>query len=103
MGIPRPPSSSSWGSDRGITNTKAEPDGVAAIDLTINFEFNSAALTSDGEVLVGNLGRALNGRQTLPHRGAHRRGRWLIPLPSHMNRTHLSETFVGFALPPRLR
>jgi outer membrane protein OmpA-like peptidoglycan-associated protein len=49
----------SWGSDRGITNTKAGPDGIAAIDLTINFEFNSAALTADGAVLVGNLGRAL--------------------------------------------
>ncbi|MBC7953288.1 MAG: OmpA family protein [Rhodospirillaceae bacterium] len=45
--------------DRGITNIKAEPDGVAAIDLTINFEFNSAALTPDGMVLAGNLGRAL--------------------------------------------
>lgn len=45
--------------DRGITNTAAESGGVAAIDLTINFEFNSAALTSDGTVLVGNLGRAL--------------------------------------------
>ena len=49
----------SWGSDRGITATNAEPDGVAAIDLTITFEFNSAALTADGAVLVGNLGRAL--------------------------------------------
>lgn len=49
----------SWGSDRGITNTKGEPDGVAAIDLTITFEFNSTALTADGAVLVGNLGRAL--------------------------------------------
>jgi outer membrane protein OmpA-like peptidoglycan-associated protein len=49
----------SWGSDRGITSAKAGPDGVAAIDLTITFEFNSAALTADGAVLVGNLGRAL--------------------------------------------
>lgn len=49
----------SWGSDRGITNTKGGPDGVAAIDLTINFEFNSATLTPDGLVLAGNLGRAL--------------------------------------------
>lgn len=47
------------GADRGITNTTAEPDGAAAIDLTINFEFNSAALTPDGMVLAGNLGRAL--------------------------------------------
>ena len=47
------------GDDRGITNTAAKPD-AAAIDLTINFEFNSAALTPDGMVLAGNLGRALN-------------------------------------------
>ena len=47
------------GADRGITNTKAEPDAAAAIDLTINFEFNSAVLTPDGLVLAGNLGRAL--------------------------------------------
>jgi outer membrane protein OmpA-like peptidoglycan-associated protein len=49
----------SWGSDRSITNTKAGPDDAAAIDLTINFEFNSATLTADGAILVGNLGRAL--------------------------------------------
>jgi outer membrane protein OmpA-like peptidoglycan-associated protein len=48
------------GDDRGITNTAAKPDAPAAIDLTINFEFNSAALTPDGMVLAGNLGRALN-------------------------------------------
>jgi outer membrane protein OmpA-like peptidoglycan-associated protein len=29
------------------------------MNLNINFEFDSAALTSDGKVLVGNLGRAL--------------------------------------------
>lgn len=52
----------SWGQadpDRGITNTASGAGGEAAIDLTINFEFNSAILTEDGLVLVGNLGRAL--------------------------------------------
>lgn len=47
------------GAGRGITNSAAGTEGLAAIDLTINFEFNSAALTDDGAVLVGNLGRAL--------------------------------------------
>lgn len=47
------------GGDRGITNANAKADTPASIDLTINFEFNSAALTGDGAVLVGNLSRAL--------------------------------------------
>ena len=44
---------------RGVSVTNAEPDKPAAIDLNINFEFNSAKLTPEGSVLVGNLGRAL--------------------------------------------
>jgi outer membrane protein OmpA-like peptidoglycan-associated protein len=46
-------------SSRGITVTNAKPDEPPAIDLNINFEFNSARLTPEGSVLVGNLGRAL--------------------------------------------
>jgi outer membrane protein OmpA-like peptidoglycan-associated protein len=44
---------------RGLTNVEAKPDALPAIDLNINFEFDSARLTSEGHVLVGNLGRAL--------------------------------------------
>ena len=46
-------------SSRGITVTNAKADEPPAIDLNINFEFNSAKLTPEGSVLVGNLGRAL--------------------------------------------
>jgi outer membrane protein OmpA-like peptidoglycan-associated protein len=45
--------------DRGIVNAAEAAEEPAAIDLVVNFEFNSADLTSDGTVLVGNLGRAL--------------------------------------------
>ena len=45
--------------DRGITVANAKPDELPTIDLSINFEFNSAKLTPEGAVLVGNLGRAL--------------------------------------------
>jgi len=48
-----------YAADRGIVNTTTGSEDVAAIDLTINFEFNSAVLSRDGGVLVGNLGRAL--------------------------------------------
>jgi OOP family OmpA-OmpF porin len=44
---------------RGITITDAKPDEVPAINLSISFEFDSARLTPEGSVLVGNLGRAL--------------------------------------------
>jgi outer membrane protein OmpA-like peptidoglycan-associated protein len=44
---------------RGIAIPEAKPDEPPSINLNINFEFDSAALTSDGKVLVGNLGRAL--------------------------------------------
>ena len=44
---------------RGITITDAKPDAPPAVDLNVNFEFNSAKLTAEGAVLVGNLGRAL--------------------------------------------
>ncbi len=44
---------------RGVCIKNPVPDPPAAIDLNINFEFNSAKLTPEGSVLVGNLGRAL--------------------------------------------
>ena len=44
---------------RGIAIPVAKPDEPPSMNLNINFEFDSAALTSDGKVLVGNLGRAL--------------------------------------------
>ena len=44
---------------RGIAIPDAKPDEPPSMNLNINFEFDSAALTSDGKVLVGNLGRAL--------------------------------------------
>jgi outer membrane protein OmpA-like peptidoglycan-associated protein len=44
---------------RGIAIPEAKPDEPPSMNLNINFEFDSAALTSDGKVLVGNLGRAL--------------------------------------------
>ncbi len=44
---------------RGISMTAAAPEAPPAIDLSIGFEFNSAELTPDGRILVGNLGRAL--------------------------------------------
>ena len=37
----------------------AKPEEAPAINLSISFKFDSAALTSDGKVLVGNLGRVL--------------------------------------------
>lgn len=57
-----PPQSRSMQPDikpRGITNTEAIPEEAPSMNLNINFEFDSAALTSEGRVLVGNLGRAL--------------------------------------------
>ena len=44
---------------RGIAIPDAKPEEPPSMNLSINFEFDSAALTSDGKVLVGNLGRAL--------------------------------------------
>ena len=44
---------------RGITVTNSKQDELPAIDLNILFEFNSSKLTTEGAVLVGNLGRAL--------------------------------------------
>ena len=44
---------------RGVTNTEAKPEEPPSINLNINFEFDSASLTSEGKVLVGNLARAL--------------------------------------------
>ena len=44
---------------RAIAIPDAKPDESPSMNLNINFEFDSAALTSDGKVLVGNLGRAL--------------------------------------------
>ena len=44
---------------RGITVTNSKQDDLPAIDLNILFEFDSSKLTTDGSVLVGNLGRAL--------------------------------------------
>ena len=44
---------------RGIAIPDAKPDEPPSMNLNINFEFDSAALTSEGKVLVGNLGRAL--------------------------------------------
>jgi outer membrane protein OmpA-like peptidoglycan-associated protein len=44
---------------RGIAIPDAKPDEPPSINLNINFEFDSAALTIDGKVLVGNLGRAM--------------------------------------------
>jgi outer membrane protein OmpA-like peptidoglycan-associated protein len=54
---------------RGITIVK--PQGGKAspkpqrpnIDLAVNFEFNSAQLTPDGELILDNLGRALKDPQ----------------------------------------
>jgi len=43
---------------RGIAIPDAKPDEPPSMNLNVNFEFDSAALTSDGKVLVGNLGRA---------------------------------------------
>ena len=44
---------------RGMAIPDAKPDEPPSMNLNINFEFDSAALTNDGKVLVGNLGRAL--------------------------------------------
>jgi outer membrane protein OmpA-like peptidoglycan-associated protein len=44
---------------RGIAIPDVKPEEAPSMNLNINFEFDSAALTSDGKVLVGNLGRAL--------------------------------------------
>ena len=44
---------------RGVCIKNPVPDPPAAVDLNVNFEFNSAKLTPEGSVLVGNLGRAL--------------------------------------------
>ncbi len=57
---------------RGITIVKrnAEPASRPAVDLAINFEFNSARLTPDGEQLLDNLGRALTDPQLVSSRFA---------------------------------
>lgn len=44
---------------RGVKDTDAKPEEAPSINLNINFEFDSANLTSEGKVLVGNLARAL--------------------------------------------
>jgi len=43
-----------------MTHPEGKPDAPLAVDLNVNFEFNSAKLKAEGAVLVGNLGRVLN-------------------------------------------
>jgi outer membrane protein OmpA-like peptidoglycan-associated protein len=52
---------------RGITIVKppkgSQPKDRPNIDLAVNFEFNSARLTPDGELILDNLGKALQNPQ----------------------------------------
>lgn len=43
-----------------IEPAAAQPESPPSIDLSINFEFGSARLTSDALIVLDNLGRALN-------------------------------------------
>lgn len=47
------------GTSRGISVAGPADDAPPSIDLAIQFDFDSARMTHDGELLVGNLGRAL--------------------------------------------
>jgi outer membrane protein OmpA-like peptidoglycan-associated protein len=51
----------SW-SNKGISVDpgQSKPADSASIDLEVNFEFNSAQLSTDAQLLLNRLGRALN-------------------------------------------
>jgi len=46
----------------------APPAAMPSIDLSVNFEFGSARLTTDARIVLDNLGRALSDPSLLPYR-----------------------------------
>ena len=54
--------------DRIIKDPQSPPDPPPSIDLPINFDFDSATLTPDGRLQVGNLARALKDERIKDYR-----------------------------------
>jgi OOP family OmpA-OmpF porin len=53
---------------RGLRGLRVEDAPKPSIDLTINFEFNSAKLSSDSQSQLSELGKALNSSELSPYR-----------------------------------
>jgi OOP family OmpA-OmpF porin len=53
---------------RGLRGLRVEDAPKPSIDLTINFEFNSAKLSSDSQSQLSELGKALNSNALSPYR-----------------------------------
>ena len=53
---------------RGLRGLRVEDAPKPSIDLTINFEFNSAKLSSDSQNQLSELGKALNTSELSPYR-----------------------------------
>jgi outer membrane protein OmpA-like peptidoglycan-associated protein len=53
---------------RGLRGLRVEDEPKPTIDLTINFEFNSAKLSSDSQSQLSELGKALNSSELSPYR-----------------------------------
>jgi outer membrane protein OmpA-like peptidoglycan-associated protein len=53
---------------RGLRGLRVEDTPRPSIDLTINFEFNSAKLSSDSQSQLSELGKALNSSELSPYR-----------------------------------
>jgi len=53
---------------RGIPDPNMPPDPPPSVNLTINFDYDSATLTPDGRLQVGNLARALNNERIKDYR-----------------------------------
>jgi len=54
--------------DRGIPYPNRPPDPPPSVTLTINFDYDSATLTPDGRLQVGNLARALKDERIKDYR-----------------------------------
>jgi OOP family OmpA-OmpF porin len=53
---------------RGLRGLRVEDAPKPSIDLTINFEFNSAKLSSDSQSQLSELAKALNSSELSPYR-----------------------------------
>lgn len=53
---------------RGIPDPNSPPDPPPSVTLTINFDYDSATLTPDGRLQVGNLARALKDERIKDYR-----------------------------------
>jgi outer membrane protein OmpA-like peptidoglycan-associated protein len=54
---------------RGVTVVPGQaPDGLASLNLTVNFQFNSSQLTTDTQLVLSNLGKALQSEQLKTYR-----------------------------------